>query len=201
MVQVLGILGSPRHEGNTELLLEEALRGAASAGASTSLIRVEGLSIAGCNECNDCYETGECSIQDEMTEVYEAIERADRILVASPVFFMSLPAQLKAVIDRCQAFWALKYKLNLPLPRPAMAPKRYGAFISVGGTRGQRLFDGTILTLKYFFDAISATPLPDSYLLVRGVDDQGEILGRPESLAAALKLGRRLAAGNPETAV
>ena len=195
MVRVLGILGSPRHSGNTELLLDEALRGAA--GASTSLIRVEGLDIAGCNECNDCYETGECSIQDEMTEVYEAIEQADRILVASPIFFMALPAQMKAVVDRCQAFWALKYKAGLPLPRPAEAPKRYGAFIGVGGTRGQRLFDGSILTLKYFFDAISAEPLPESYLLVRGVDDQGEILGRPESLAAALSLGRRLAADDP----
>ena len=59
------------------------------------------------------------------------------------------------------------------------------------------MFDGSILTLKYFFDAISAEPLPESYLLVRGVDDQGEILGRPESLAAALSLGRRLAADDP----
>lgn len=193
MITVLGILGSPRQGGNTELLLSEALRGAAAAGARTTLLKIANLDIAGCSECNDCYKTGECSIQDEMTEVYEAIERADRVLVASPIFFMGLPAQMKAVIDRCQAYWALKYKLKLPLSRPGEAPERYGAYIGVGGTSGPRLFDGVILTLKYFFDAIAVEPLPESYLLVRGVDDQGVILGRPETLAAALNLGRSLA--------
>ncbi|RJQ41809.1 MAG: flavodoxin family protein [Gaiellales bacterium] len=192
MVRVLGILGSPREGGNTEVLLDAALSGAKAAGAQVEKIRVGDLSFSGCIECNDCLETGECTIVDDMAVVYEALERADRIIIASPIFFMGLPSQLKAIIDRCQQYWALKYVLREDFPRPAGAPKRYGVFIGVGATRGDRLFDGTILTLKYFFDAINAEPLTDSYLLVKGIDEKGEISGRPEAIEAARDLGRSL---------
>jgi len=190
---VVGLLGSPRREGNTEMLLDQALAGAAAAGAETEKIIICDYDISGCIECNDCYETGTCTIDDEMDAIYDAIEKADRLIIASPMFFMSLPAQAKAVVDRTQCYWALKYILKEPFPRDPGAPQRYGIFLGVGGTSGERLFDGVRQTLKYFFDAIAMKPREDLYVLVRGVDDKGEIGNRKDSLLEAYEAGRSLA--------
>lgn len=192
MTKVLGMLGSPRQGGNTEILLDEALAAAESAGAVILKINLSELEFSGCTECEDCYATGECSIDDDMETVYDAIESADRILLASPIFFMGLPAQAKAMIDRTQCYWAIKYMLREAFPA-TVTGGRYGAFIGIGATRGERLFDGTILTLKYFFDAIAATPLTDQYVLVRGVDEKGEVNTRPDAIRAAAELGHILA--------
>jgi multimeric flavodoxin WrbA len=193
MARVLGILGSPRRGGNSELLLDEALTGASGAGAETRKLVLSELNIAGCTECNDCYQTGECSTYDGMSTVYQALEWADRILLVSPIFFMGLPSQAKAMVDRTQCYWALKYVLNQPFPRAVDAPGRYGAFIGVGGTKGPHLFDGAVLTVKYFFDAISVEPREELYVFVRGVDEKGEIADRAEELRAAREAGEALA--------
>lgn len=193
MVKVLGILGSPRRGGNTDLLLDRALAGAKEAGAKIEKIVLCDYQISGCIECNDCYESGSCTIGDEMDLVYTAIETADRIILASPMFFMGVTAQTKAVIDRCQCYWALKYILKEKFPRPDNAPARYGTFIGVGGTKGQNLFDGTILTLKYFFDSIDTRPLEDLYVLVRSVDASGDVLEHEDALRSAYESGKALA--------
>ncbi len=186
-------MGSPRREGNSEILLDRALKGAAEAGAEVKKIRLVGLNISGCTECNDCYDDGSCSTADDMDRVYRVLEWADRILIAAPIFFMGLPSQAKAMIDRTQRYWVLKYVLHQPFPRPANAPPRYGSFIGVGATKGKRLFDGAISTLKYFFDAISVEPREDLYLLIRMVDEKGEIRERETELDSAYKMGKKLA--------
>ena len=192
-MKVIGLLGSPRRGGNTDILLDRALAGAADAGADTEKIILCDYEISGCIECNDCFESGSCTIGDDMDLVYEAFERADRIILASPMFFMGITSQAKAVIDRCQCYWALKYVLKEEFPRPKGAPARYGAFIGVGGTKGQKLFDGTLPTLKYFFDAIAARPREELYVLVRGVDEKGEVTEKEEALQAAYDSGKALA--------
>ena len=190
---VIGLSGSPRRSGNTETLLDRALAGAEAAGASTEKIVLCDYQISGCIECNDCFESGICTIGDEMDSIYGAIERADRIIIASPIFFMGLTSQMKAVIDRCQCYWALKYVLKESFPREADAPEREGSFIGVGGTRGENLFEGAMKTLKYFFDAISTRPREDLYVMVRGIDDKGEIETREDALQEAYESGRALA--------
>lgn len=190
---VIGLSGSPRRSGNTETLLDRALAGAEAAGASTEKIVLCDYQISGCIECNDCFESGICTIGDEMDSIYGAIERADRIIIASPIFFMGLTSQMKAVIDRCQCYWALKYVLKESFPREADAPEREGSFIGVGGTRGENLFEGALKTLKYFFDAISTRPREDLYVMVRGIDDKGEIETREDALQEAYESGRALA--------
>lgn len=189
-IKVLGILGSPRHKGNSEILLNYALKGAIDSEAKIRKVSLYDLDFCGCIECNDCFESGECSLTDDMDEVYEAIELADRIILAAPMFFMALPAQTKAMIDRCQRYWATRYVLKESFPRLANSPRRYAAYIGIGATNGSRLFDGTMLTLKYFFDAIDMQPLEDRYLFVRGVDAQGEVNERKDSLQDAYDLGK-----------
>jgi multimeric flavodoxin WrbA len=181
-------MGSPRIKGNTDLLLDEALKGAQSGGAEVEKIIVDKLKIAACREYYACLKDGKCSIRDEMDAVYTRILEADVIIAATPIFFYTVSAQLLALISRCQAFWARKYVLkNLDIP------VKKGAFIAVGATSGAKLFDGTRLTINYFFKAINAVYTDE--LLIRGVDKRGEIKDHPDYLAAAFELGKKLAAG------
>mgnify|MGYP001819173361 FL=1 len=186
-MKVLGILGSPRREGNTEILLDEALRGASDHGGLCEKVILRDLKITPCLEIYKCAEDGVCAIQDEMQGLFPKIIQAERLLLASPIFFYSVPALAKAMIDRCQSLWAKKYILKLPVSPIA---DRKGVFISVAATRGKKLFDGVRLTVRYFFDAIDVAYSDE--LFVRGADEKGEVRDQPEALKAAYDLGRRL---------
>ena len=106
MKKVLILEGSPRRNGNSAILSDEFARGAAEAGCSVEKVRVCGKKIAGCLGCNACYRNGGACVQkDDMAEVREKMLEADGIVLASPIYFYSMTAQMKAVIDRSYAFY------------------------------------------------------------------------------------------------
>ena len=185
-MKVLGIMGSPRIKGNTDLLLEEALKGAKSQGAEVEKIVVDKLKISPCKEYLGCFKDGNCVIRDDMDDIYPKLLSADVVIIASPMFFYGVSSQAKALIDRCQALWARKHILKQSLPNGG----RKGAFIAVGATKGKRLFEGAILTVKYFFEAIGVEYADE--LLIRGVDARGEIKEHPIALSDAFELGKRV---------
>jgi len=185
-LKVLGIMGSPRIKGNTDLLLDEALNGARSLEAKVDKIIVDKLKIEPCREYYGCLKDGNCVIRDDMDAIYPGLLEADRIIVASPIFFYSVTSQIKALIDRSQALWARKYILKQEMPDSS----RKGAFIAVGATKGEKLFEGSILTIRYFFQAINVSYSDE--LLIRGIDARGEIKEHPAVLADAFELGKRL---------
>ena len=185
-MKVLGIMGSPRIKGNTDLLLDQALQGAQSQGAEIEKIKVDKLTITPCKEYYGCERDGNCVIRDDMDSVYTKLLEADVVIVASPMFFYGITGQLKAFIDRCQALWIRKHVLKQQLS----GSERKGAFIGVGATKGKQLFDGSILIMKYFFDAIGVTYADE--LLVRGVDKKGEVKQHPTALTDAYELGKRI---------
>ena len=188
-MKVLAILGSPRRGGNTEILLEEAIRGASNHGGQCEKVVLRDLKITPCLEIYKCTEDGVCAIKDDMQALFPKLSQAERLIIASPIFFYSVSALAKAMIDRCQSLWAKKYVLKLPVSPIA---ERKGAFISVAATRGKKLFDGARLTIKYFFDVIEVAYSDE--LFVRGADEKGEVRNQPEVLEAAYELGRRLVA-------
>jgi multimeric flavodoxin WrbA len=186
-LRILGIMGSPRLGGNTDLLLDAALIGAHSQGAEVEKIVVDKLNISPCREHYGCLEDGNCIIRDDMDALYPKLLDADGIVVASPMFFYGITAQLKALIDRCQALWARKHVLKQSWPGAG----RKGAFIGVGATKGETLFDGSKATVKYFFKTIGVEYAGE--LLIRGVDQKGDIQKHPSALKDAFELGQRLA--------
>ena len=188
-IKVLGLYGSPRRGGNTELLLEEALKGAEKEGAEVARIYLSDFTITPCKECHGCDNTGNCVILDDMEKIYPKLLEADILILASPIFFYGVTAWAKALIDRSQALWARKYLLKDP-SLGKEGKKRKGFFISVGATKGQKVFEGAILTVKYFFDVLNAEYV--SELLLRGVEAKGDILKNPEALQQAFEAGRRL---------
>ena len=188
-MKILGICGSPRKDGNTEVLLKEALKGAHDAGAELEAIFLRDKTISPCLEIYGCKIDGRCVIEDDFHEVADKMVQAGVLILASPIFFYTVSAHTKMLMDRCQSFWVKRYLLKEPIT-PGRS-RRKGAFISVGATHGKRLFEGVILTVRYFFDALDVD-LSDT-LLVRGVDEKGEILNHPEEIRAAYELGSRLA--------
>jgi len=188
-VRVLGIAGSPRRGGNTDILLAEVMKGAASRGAEVKTIILSRLKIAPCQHCDGCLETGRCKVKDDMQMVYDELVRADRIVLASPVHFMGVTAQTKAMIDRCQALWVRKYKLKLP-PLGDRQVERKGLFISVGGTKQANLFEPALATVKSLFKVLDIAYAGE--LLFPGVDEKGAIAKNPEALRQAFLAGQKL---------
>ncbi len=187
-MKVLGIAGSPRKGGNTDTLLARFLEGAASKGVEVKTLRVCDLKIRGCLHCDACLEKGNCRVQDDMQMVYRELEAADRLVIASPLQFMSVPSELKALIDRCQAFWSRKYVLKVP----PLGDKRErkGFLISVGGRRTiPNLFDAELVTIKTLFRTLDIVYAGD--ILIPGIDAKGDILKHPELLEQAFLAGQK----------
>jgi multimeric flavodoxin WrbA len=151
----LGLQGSPNYQGSTAYLLKQFMAEMDAQGIQTRTIDVAKKNILPCQGCRYCEKKGVCVIGDDdmANEIYPILRDADIIVMASPVFFYSVPSQLKALIDRTQAFWSRKYRLRLSDPVNKL---RKGYLLSLGGSRGKQLFDGIILTAKYFFDAVNA---------------------------------------------
>jgi len=187
-LKVLGIAGSPRREGNTDLLLAEVMKGAASRGAEVKTIILCQLNIAPCQHCDSCFETGNCQFDDDMQLVYQELEQADRIVLASPIHFMGVTAQMKAMIDRCQALWVRKHKLNLP-PLGNWRPRK-GLFVSVGGRKVANLFQPALATVKAFFASLDVTYAGE--LAFSGIDEKRAIIKHPDALKQAYLAGQKL---------
>jgi len=189
VVKILGLFGSPRRGGNTELLLEEALKGAEKEGAKVERLYLSDFTITPCKECHGCDDTGNCIILDDMEKIYPKLLEAEVVILASPIFFYGVTAWAKALIDRSQALWARKYLLK-DSSLGKEGKKRKGFFISAGATKGQKVFEGAILTAKYFFDVLNAEYAGE--IVFRGVEAKGDILNHPEALQQAYEAGRKL---------
>jgi multimeric flavodoxin WrbA len=189
-MKVLGIMGSPRRQSNTEILLDKALEGARESGAEVEKVLVSKLKISPCLEIYACLKDGNCAIKDDMQLLYKKLLETDHIIFASPMFFYGITSQAKAIIDRCQALWVRRYVLGIGKEDNRV---RRGVFISVGATQGKKLFDGAVLTVKYFFDAIGVKYSGD--LLVRGIDNKAQIEEHPAAVQDAFRLGQELVRG------
>jgi multimeric flavodoxin WrbA len=185
-MKVLCIYGSPRRKGNSETLLDKALEGAQSAGAEVIRIYVRDLKMVGCIECGGCDKTGKCVVKDDMQDVYPMLESADVIILATPIFFYSVSAWAKALIDRCQALWRKRMLTKTKEQRKTYDSGK-GYLIAVAATSGKSLFDGTILTAKYFYDALDMSY--EGGMFVRKIDKKGAVMEHPEFLKEAYDLG------------
>lgn len=192
-VKILGLNGSPRRKGNTELLLTAVLEAAKSQGAQVKKLDVCKMAISPCLGCGKCERNGECSLDDDMSTVYPLLEKFHHMVLATPVYFYGVTAQLKALIDRCQPLWSRKYILGNPAPSTLDGTEREGHLISVAGSRGKKVFDGVILTAKVWFDAINVKYRES--LLARGIDKRGGVVEEEELMKKAWELGLRLARG------
>jgi len=173
---ITGLQGSPRKNGNTAYLISTFMEEAEKIGAQTRVVDVPRSHIQPCRGCGYCEKKGYCVITDDdmAGNIYHLLKISDVIVAATPVFFYSPTAQIKALIDRSQTLWSRKYVLKLRDPR---RKNRLGIVLSIGATNGENLFQGIHLTMKYFFDAVSARH--EKNLTYRAIEKPGDMKSHP----------------------
>lgn len=191
-MEIPAIAGSPRRKGNTDVLLDHAIAGAMSAEAGVEHTILSRLKIAPCIECNRCFETGWCVVQDDYQLLYDKTLESDGTILASPIFFMNVGAHAKAFMDRFRCLWALKYILKLPVPLPPRNERRRAIFLSTAGWHRTQ-FDCALSVVRAFLATIDAKLV--GKLCINAIDDKGEVAEHPEILEEAYALGVQLASG------
>jgi len=188
-MKILGICGSPRKQGNTEVLLDKALEGARSAGAETEKIFLNDLNIAPIQEAEyeNVTKEGFSVIDDGMTAVFKKFSEADAVMIGSPVFFGSLTAQTKTMIDRFQCVWWATEVLG----KKVFPERKKGAFLCVGAVDRRDFFDNAKAIVRHFFATINAEYKEEMFF--PGLDKKGKALERSDYLEKAFEMGRKLA--------
>jgi len=174
---VLGLQGSPKKKGSSDYLLKTFLTEVEKMGVEVQMLDVAQMNVKPCLGCGYCEKKGFCIIDDDdmAASVYPLLRKAQVVVASSPVFFYSVTAQLKALIDRTQALWSRKYRFRLSDP---LSTTRKGFFLSMGGSRGKKLFNGVHLVATYFFDAIDAGF--SGSLTYPGIETSADFQNKPE---------------------
>lgn len=181
MIRVLGVSGSPRRDGNTVLLLKEALEAAAEEGVETELITLAGKDIRPCDECRSCRTTKECHIDDDMGPIFDKMVRADGIILATPVFFGSATPETKILIDRAGFLAGSKGRVF---------ENKVGGPMVVARRAGQNF---TFAQLMYFFFITGMIIPGTTYWTVAVGREKGEVLEDEEGVRTARNFGKKVA--------
>ena len=190
--KIAAIYGSPRLDGNTSTLMDKFLEGVedgtVSSGSDIGIKKIVAskLDISPCRECGNCSRTGECIVQDDMQDIFKMLIEADFIAVASPVFFTTVSANLKSLIDRCQRFWVLKYERQEKIINKA----RKGVFIGASGSGSSTIFDCPKKVIRAFFDVLYVEY--DRDFLHKSTDSKGDILKNRQALEEIYEYGKQL---------
>lgn len=183
-MKIIGINGSPRIGGNTDTLLDKVLEGAKSKGAQIEKIILNTLEFSPCQECENARDDGTCIIKDDMQPLYKKIDEADVVILASPIFFGSLSAQTKMMVDRFQCVWRAKYILK----KEVFKNKKRGVFISVEASQRQSFFDNAKSIVKNLFATINAEYKEE--LFCSNLDEKGSVLKYEDALKEAFEIGK-----------
>ena len=185
-IKVLGIGASPLKGGSTDTLLDRALEGARSCGAVTEKIVLNDLHFVPCQECGGCSNSGVCIHRDDMADMYEKVEKADVIVLASPIFFANLTAQAKAFIDRFHCVWVSKNALGKTLT----SISKKGAFICVSAVEKKAYFENARSIIRALFTTIGVTYTSELYC--GGISKTEDVLKDKQLINKAFVLGKSL---------
>ena len=184
-MKIVAILGSPRKDGNTTILAREVLKAAKDAGAETVEYVLNELDFRGCQACDRCKtEREDCGQTDDLTPVLKAVEEADAVVLASPIYFSDVSGQLKLFVDRTYSFLKPDFTGRLRRGRKAV-------FIFAQGDSDRQAYKDVYTRYEHWLKVYG---FDETHLiLISGVHDPGEITKRPAVLEEARALGRELA--------
>jgi multimeric flavodoxin WrbA len=181
MIKAIGIVGSPRKNGNTEILTEHTLKAIAEEGLETELIRLVGLKIAPCNACMLCRkEVERCSIEDDLQPIYAKMKEADAIILASPVYFGSVTALLKGFLERAGYMGYPKKPFSGKVGGPLVVARRAGKTF-------------TFAQLMLWFHINGMIAVGSTYWNVAFGREKEEVKADQEGMATAWNFGKNVA--------
>jgi multimeric flavodoxin WrbA len=178
--RVLGIVGSPRRHGNTEILVDEVLRGAAEAGAAVEKVLLPRLEVGPCLACDACRRTGTCAQRDDMPALLERMQASRVWVLGTPVYWFGPSAQMKAFIDRWYAITAEHAAYDMRGRRAILA-----LAMEDDDPAGARHAVGILtLSVEWLKSEVWAT------ILATRVGERGAVRDHPAVLRAAYQAGR-----------
>jgi multimeric flavodoxin WrbA len=177
-MKIIGISGSPRVDGNTEVLVKEALEGARQKGAEVEFVALSGKKIEGCLACSECGKSGKCIIDDEMQDIYPRMMAADGVIIGTPIYFGQMSSQTKAFIDRTYLLSKLGKKLE----------GKVGGVIAVGGRAGHEFT--TVALMDYM--TLQGLILPPKAFAHSFARELGAARSDEKGLKEARALGERV---------
>lgn len=173
-MEILGIACSYREGGNSEILIREALKGAEQEGAEISIIPLKDLIISPCKGCLSCAESGKCVTEDDMQIIYEAMERANGIIIGSPVYCWNICGQAKVMIDRTRALLSPNLRLSNKIGGIILSASRRGCMLAAAS-----------LTYWMISNHMIPTDTVDGY-----ARQKGDIMKDKHAMNAAFEIGR-----------
>jgi multimeric flavodoxin WrbA len=182
--RVLIFKGSPRENGNSSVLADQATEGARAAGAEVEVFSLHRMDIRPCDACDTCQEIGLCVLKDDMQVLYPKLAQADAIIIASPIYWFTMSAQTKLFIDR----W---YGLESPQGN-ALKGKQFGILLTYGDIDAYS--SGAINAIRTFQDMFRHIDANLSGLVYGSATDIGDVQKQPELMRRAYKLGEKLGA-------
>jgi len=180
MIRILGVVGSPRVGGNTELLVSEALKAAEEEGAETELLRLADKEINPCDACLSCRKTKECRIEDDFQMVFQKMVEADGIILASPVYFSSATPKIKALIDRAG---------YVSIAKGRVFENKVGGAMAVARRAGQNF---TFAELLFFFLHQGMIVPGSTYWNIAFGREKGEVSKDEEGMRTARNFGKKM---------
>jgi multimeric flavodoxin WrbA len=190
VITVLGISGSPHRHGNTETLLDSFLDGAKAAGATVEKVVLKDLDYSPCRGCNACHKTGECVVRDDAIALFDRILAADSIAIASPIYTMSITAELKGLIDRAQYLWARKFVLKTLYFTDEHIRQHKGLFVSTAGRNWDHVFDGAFPAITAIFNSTGFEYYDN--IIANNMDEYKSIKNHPTALKDAYDKGQKV---------
>ena len=179
-MKAIGVVGSPRKNGNTEFLTQHTLQAIAEEGLDTELITLAGLDIRPCDACRVCQKEERCPIEDDLFPLYTRIKEAEAIILATPVYYGSATALLKAFMERTG---------HIGAPRRVYAGKVGGPLVVA--RRGGQNF--TFAQLMYWFHILGFFMPGSTYWNIAFGREKGEVEGDEEGLRTAWNFGKNIA--------
>ena len=185
--KLLAISTSPRTHGNSDSAVD-LLIDAVGSHFSVEKVSLKSVPFSACRGCGFCEKEGECIQKDGFIPLMEKLISCDVLVFASPVYALSVCAQAKAVIDRCQALWARKYLLKTI----ANMPDKRGVFISTAGQTYPEVFDHTVPVARFLFDVSGVRNANMQYVLLKGLDKKQDFSKSDEAKEAVLQAAAEL---------
>ncbi len=180
---ILVFKGSPREKGNSTILAEKTIDGARNAGAQVESFSLHRMDIRPCDGCDTCHDTGVCVLGDDMQVLYPKLRVADAIVIASPIYWFTVSAQTKLLIDR----W---YALETP-QGSALKGKQLGILLTYGDS--DPYSSGAINAIRTFQDMARYIEADIAGMVYGTANDEGDVLQQVHLLEQAYKLGEKLA--------
>lgn len=175
--KLLVLVGSPRKEGNSDLLCDEFIKGAKEEGNETKKIYIQDYNLNYCLGCYTCTKTGKCVHDDNIDEIIDAMVEADVIVLSTPVYFYAISGQMKTFIDRCVGRYTEIKNKEFYFIATAAVQNKFAL---------ERAFDG----FRGYLDCLTGS-LEKYSIYGVGAWEAGDILGSP-AMNEAYEIGKSI---------